>query len=142
MSEDKSRFKIRKGDIEIEYEGKSSEVTKRYKEAFEWIKTATVASPKPEPIGKPKKGKNEKEKKAKTGGPRTAVIAPAIDKLIEEGFLDDFKKTSQILEELRRKTVPVSHMARVSTALNRRVPAKLDRIKDDQGRWVYRKRQE
>jgi len=140
MSEDKSRFKIRKGDIEIEYEGKSSEVTERYKEAFEWITTATVAPPKPEPTRKLEKKDIEEKKEDKRGGVRTSVISPAIDELIKEGFFDDFKNSSEILKELRRKTVPVSSTQPVTMALNRRVPKKLDRIKDERGRWVYRKK--
>lgn len=61
MSEEKSHFRMKKGDIEIEYEGKSSEANARYKEAFEWIKAVTISPPKPpkEGLGKRK----EKEKK-------------------------------------------------------------------------------
>ena len=140
MSEDKSRFKIKKGDIEIEYEGKSAEVTVRYEEAFEWIKTVRVAPPIPEATERPEEKESEKKKEEKRGGPRTGVISPAIDELSEEGFLDDFKNATQVLEELRRKTVPVSTVMPVIMALNRRVPKKLDRIKDEQGRWVYRKK--
>lgn len=141
MSEDRSRFRIKKGDIEIEYEGKSSEVTARYKEAFEWIKTVAVTPPKPEPTKKPKKEKEPEEKEERRGGRRTGVISPAIDKLIKEGFFDDFRNSTEVLEELRRKTVPVSSVMPVIMSLNRRVPKKLDRIKDEQGRWVYRKKQ-
>lgn len=137
MSEDRSRFRIKKGDIEIEYEGKSSEVTTRYKEAFDWIKTVTISPPKPEA----KKKEPEKKKEEKRGGVRTAVISPAIDDLIKEGFFDDFKNSTEVLAELRRKTVPVSDVTPVVVALNRRVPKKLDRIKDEQERWVYRKKQ-
>jgi len=45
MSEERSRFRIKKGDIEIEYEGTSKEVADFRKEAFEWIKTATITPP-------------------------------------------------------------------------------------------------
>jgi hypothetical protein len=48
--------------------------------------------------------------------------------------------SSQVLEELRRKTVPVSDIDPVILALNRRVPKKLDRIKGKDERWVYRKK--
>ena len=137
MSEDRSRFRIKKGDVEIEYEGKSTDVSSRYKEAFEWIKTLTSTTPKP-PIREDKK---EKEPKKRRGGPRTGVISPAIDGLIKEGFFDDWKNSTQVLEELKRKTVPVSGLQPVITALNRKVPKKLERIKDEQGRWVYRKKQ-
>lgn len=141
MSEGKARFRIRKGEIEVEYEGSSNDVNSRYEEAFEWIKTVAVTPPILEPIEKPKKEKEpEKKKEERRGGPRTGVISPAIDKLIEEGFFNDFKNASEVLDELRRKTVPVSGIRPVIGALNRRVPKKLDRIKDEQGRWVYRKK--
>jgi len=39
MSELKSRFRIRKGEIEIEYEGPAKDVNERYKEAFNWLKS-------------------------------------------------------------------------------------------------------
>lgn len=141
MSEDRSRFRIKKGNIEIEYEGKPSEVNARYNEAFEWIKTVTVSPPKPEPTRKLKREELEKKKKGKRGGTRTDVVSPAIDELIKEGFLDDFKNSTQVLGELRRKTIPVSGVQPVIMALNRRVPKKLDRTKDKQGKWVYRKKQ-
>jgi len=130
LSEDKSRFRIRKGDIEIEYEGNSKEVALEFKNIFEWMKTI------PEKLPEPTKEKKPEKK----GGPRTGVIAPGVDTLIKEGFLDDFKNASEILDELRRKTVPVSDVNRVIMALNRRVPKTLDRIKDKEGRWVYRKK--
>lgn len=140
MSEDRSRFRIKKGDIEIEYEGKSTEVTTRYEEAFEWIKAVTITPSRERPSKEEKKAK-EKKAGEKRGGTRTGVIAPGIDKLIEEGFFDNFKNSTEVLGELRRKTVPVSHVTPVIVALNRRVSKKLDRIRDEQGRWVYRKRQ-
>jgi len=141
MSEYRYRFKIKKGDIEIEYEGNSSEVNSRYKEAFDWIKTVTISPPKPEPKKEEEPEKKKEEKKEeKRGGARTAVISPAIDELIKEGFLDDFKRDYQVLEELRRKTIPVSGIVPVQSALNRRVPKILDRIKDKEDKWVYRKK--
>lgn len=136
MSENRSHFRIKKGEIEIEYDGKSDEVTSKFSEIFDWIKTApTILPPSREPTFQ-EPGKE----KAKKGGPRTGVISPAIDDLIKEGFLSDFKNTSEVLEELRRKTVPVSDVTPVINALNRKVPKVLERIKDKEGRWVYRKK--
>jgi hypothetical protein len=140
MSEDKARFRIKKGEIEIEYEGKTPEVTARYKEAFGWMKSVTLPTPKPEPTKKPTKEEEPQKKEERRGGARTGVISPALDELVEEGFLDDFKDSSQILAELRRKTVPVSDARPVVSALTRRVPKKLDRIRDQKGKWVYRKK--
>ena len=140
MSEGRSHFKMKKGDIEIEFEGSSNEVSSKFSEVFEWLKTVPVVSPPSKPSEGIPPPPIEEQKPEKRGGPRTGVISPAIDELIKEGFLDDFKNATQVLEELRRKTVPVSDVGRVSTALNRRVPKTLDRIKDQQGKWVYRKK--
>lgn len=144
VSEERARFRVKKGEIEIEYEGKSSEVNARYEEAFDWIKTATTTPSQKRPQKEEKKVEKEPEKKKeeKRGGARTAVISPAIDELIKEGFLDDFKRDHQVLEELKRKTIPVSGINPVQNALNRRVPKILDRIKDKEGKWVYRKKTE
>jgi hypothetical protein len=138
MSENKSHFRIKKGDTEIEFEGTSSEVTSKFEEIIEWIKAtpSELAGKKPEKNGEPK-GQAKAEKR---GGARTSVISPAIDELAKDGFLSEFKTVSEVLEELRRKNVPVSDSRPVNLALNRRVPKTLDRIKDNQGRWVYRKK--
>lgn len=144
MSEGRASFRVKKGEIEIAYEGKMSEVNERYEEALEWIKSVTIISPKESKLKekkKVKKKKSESGKKTKRGGIRTHVISDAIDVLIKEGFVDDFKRDRQILEELRRKNVPVSDYKPVQNALNRRVPKTLDRIKDNNGKWVYRRKQ-
>jgi hypothetical protein len=67
MSEDKSRFRIKKGDTEIEFEGKSQDANARYKEAFDWVKSSVVVKPPPpSPDGKKKKtDKDKPSKKAK-----------------------------------------------------------------------------
>jgi len=76
---------MKKGDIEIEFEGKSAEVTARYQEAFEWIKTVVVPATEPRPPKEKEKVKEtEPEKKpTKRGGLRTAVVSREIDKLTE-----------------------------------------------------------
>jgi hypothetical protein len=142
--EERASFRIRKGDFEIEYEGKASEVNARYKDVMEWVQTEKIAPP-PEPkVASEPKRKRKKKKEItqpkKRGGQRPAVISPAIDKMIEDGFLDDFKRVSDVAEELRRLTIPVSGVIPVQVALNRRVPKILDRIKDTEGKWVYRKK--
>jgi hypothetical protein len=139
MSQERSHFKIKRGDIEIEYEGASSDVSSKFSEIFEWLKTAPVPTfpTKPEgvtPIPA------EEERQERRGGARSAVVSPAIDELVKEGFLDAFKNVNQVYDELKRKVIPVSSVDTVVNALNRRVPETLDRIKDDQGRWVYRKK--
>jgi len=133
--EEKSRFKLKKGDIEIEFEGAEKEVSSRYEEAFQWVKTAETTTPTTSQI-KP----SEQKKEDKRGGARSSVISPAIDKLIEEGRLDEFTKIPDVVEELKRRNVPGASDNAVQAALNRRVPEKLDRVKDTDGKWTYRRR--
>jgi len=77
--------------------------------------------------------------KPKRGGLRTSVVASAVDSLIEEDFFKEFKNSSQVLDELKRRNIP-SKLQSVNNALNRRVPKILERVKGEHGRWVYRKR--
>jgi hypothetical protein len=86
LSENKSRFKIRKGEIEIEFEGPAEEVSNKYKEAFDWVKSVF-----PQENLEPKKQKsavtkidNKEEKKKGTRGPE--IWAPAIESLIGDSF--------------------------------------------------------
>lgn len=136
MTEDKSRFRIKKGDIEIEYEGKSAEVTAKYEEAFKWIRE--VAPPKQLEKRKKVKEKKEKEKPERRGGLRRGALSREIDNLIEEGWLDDLKRVSEVHAELKRRAVSTSGQA-VSTALRRRVGKTLERKKDTEGKWTYHK---
>lgn len=133
MSEYRARFRIRKGDIEIEFEGESTEVNARYEKAFEWVK-ASPTSTQGQPEATSSKGEKKDEKR---GGSRSNVISRAIDSLIEEGWFDQFKKIPDVIEELKRRTVPGAYYEAVVGALNRRVPEKLDRIKDTDGKWTY-----
>jgi len=144
MSENRSRFRMKKGDIEIEYEGESAEVTARYQEAFEWIKTVAVPPPKPAPPKEKEKVKEkEPEKKPdKRGGLRTAVVSKEIDKLSEEGWLDDFKKVEEVRAELERRAVRGAYRRAVDTVLRRRVGKTLERVKDTDRKWVYRKKRD
>jgi len=133
MSEHIARFRIKKGDIEIEFEGDPSEVNARYEKAFEWVKASTTSTQSQlEAI--PSKGEKKEEKR---GGSRSNVISRAIDSLIEEGWFDGFKKIPEVIEELKRRTVPGAYYEAVVGALNRRVPEKLDRVKDTDGKWTY-----
>lgn len=136
MSEEKYRFRIKKGDIEIEYEGKSSEVNARYQEAFDWIKTVTI-SPPPKP---PKKEELEKKKeKEKRPVVRTKGVAAEVDKLIKEGWVDDYKSNAAVLKELERRAITGVYSQAVDSALRKRVGKTLERKKDEHGNWVYRR---
>ena len=138
MSEEKSRFRIKKGDIEIEYEGKSSEVNARYKEAFEWMKAVTISPPKPPPK-KEDIGKKDKKKKPAV---RTKGVTAEIDKLIEEGWMDDYKRNTEILKELERRAITGVYVQAIDAALRRRVGKTLERKKDEQENWGYRRMKE
>jgi hypothetical protein len=140
--EERARFRIRKGDFEIEYEGKASEVNARYKDVMTWLraeKTETQLAPRVDSGKVIKKAKETKQRK-KTGGQKSAVISPEVDKLIDGGFFEEFRRVSDVQKELKRLTVPVSSAMAVQMALNRRVPKLLDRIQDEEGKWVYRKK--
>ena len=141
MSESKSHFKIKKGDIEIEYSGMPNDVDSKYKEAFDWIKSATLttSAPTKEP---PKEGKKEPGKPGR-GGRRSPIVSNAIDRMISEGGLDKHKTTSEVLEELKTKAVPGVEINNVGEALKRKVAkGVLDRIKGASEEYSYIKKAE
>lgn len=139
MTEGKSRFKIKKGEVEIEYEGDSKEVETKYKEALIWISS----TPEAPSIVKSTKEAPKKEKVSRRGGRRSSVISPAIDKLMEEKWFSEFKKEKDVVKELNRRGVPGANERNIGEALKRRVQAgKLDRIRDKDGRWTYRTKSE
>ena len=146
MSEERSHFRIKKGEIEIEFAGESSEVAERYNEALEWIRTVseTPQRKKPEtkkiePIEEEQKMTEEPEKSAeKRGGRRSSVVSKEIDKMIEGDWFDEFRVPAEVKKELERLRIPASGSA-VRNALYRRVGKTLDRIKDPEKGWIYRK---
>lgn len=136
MPEVKSRFKIKNGEIEIEYEGLVKDVNERYKEALEWLKSIskTVEGKK---IKHEKEGEVEKEEKR--GGARKSLYSPKIDELISEGFfkLPDKKKRDDVMKALQEKGLPVTGKEKVIlNALKRRLGKTLKgtKIGDD---WVF-----
>jgi hypothetical protein len=88
MPEDTAHFRIKKGDVEIEYHGSSEEVSSRFDNVLEWVKTTPVTTAPKEPEKPPVPVKEEKVEKR--GGARTGVISPAVDELITEGFFNEF----------------------------------------------------
>jgi hypothetical protein len=117
MSEVKSRFKIKKGEIEIEYEGLAEDVNERYKEAFDWLKSF------PSEEGETRAGKMVIEEKRKgTRGPE--IWSPAIDTLIQDGFfkLPNKRTPKEVIKALADKALPVTGKdAQILTALKRKV---------------------
>jgi len=136
MSEEKSRFRIKKGDVEIEYQGTQAEVKARYEEALEWIKGERV-TPTESKGRKRKKGKTEKAKKQRSTG-----IPAEVDKLIDEGILDDYKRPTYVLKELEKKAVYGATIELVDGTLRKRVGKTIERKRDEKGNWVYRKMKE
>ncbi len=107
MSEAKSRFKIKKGEIEIEFEGTSKEVTDRYKEAFDWVKSLPSRE-KIDLIEKDAKTKSAgEEKKRGTRGPE--IWSPAIDGLINDNFfkLPQRRNQQDVMKALTDTALPV-----------------------------------
>ena len=136
MSEGRYRFRIKKGEVEIEYEGDSKEVDTKYNEAFIWIKSTSEIS---SIVKSTKEAPKEKKEGSVRGGRRSRVISPAIDTLIEEQWLNEFKKEEEVVAELTRRGIPGANEKNVGEALKRRVQAgKLDRIRDKDGKWTYR----
>jgi hypothetical protein len=141
MSDDKSHFILKKGDIEIEYEGEPEEVKSRFTEVFEWLKCVSTSTASPQ-IGQKREEKAnvpQDNKSGDRGGARSRVVSPEIDKLVSEGFLDNFKTVDEVLAELKRRTVVAGYDS-VNAGLTRRVPKTLDRIQNQEGKWVYRKK--
>ncbi len=134
MSNERSRFKIKKGETEIEYEGPSADVKERYKEAFEWVKTT---HPK---VSEGKKPDNKTiQHETKKGGARKALFAPKIDELIDRGFfkLPNKRKVPDVLNALMEKGLPISGKEQAALiALKRRLGKTIKGTKEE-GEWVF-----
>jgi hypothetical protein len=141
MAENKHYFRIKKGDVEIEYSGEPEEVNERYKEALEWVETSII-------VTSPSTTATSKERQKVTalgpgrGGARSPIVSKGLDKIIAEGFLDKAKKTSEVHAELERKAVPGVTPFNVSEALKRKArQGVLDRIKGAGREYSYIKKE-
>lgn len=101
LSEIKNRFRVRNGEMEIEYEGPLDEVNKRYDKALEWLTSqpAKEASPK-------KEVSSGKEKEDKRGGARKAIYPPEIEKLKEANFFKPKKSLDEVIKKFESMIVP------------------------------------
>lgn len=141
MSEDRSRFSIKNGDIEITYEGTSSDVNARYAEAFEWIKNAVLTEENGSRKARPKKRKKEEEETgSKKSEKHSEGVASGIDKLITEGWFETDRKNSDVLEELKRAGASGLYSEAIDTRLRSRLKTTLERHQDESGNWLYRKK--
>ncbi len=105
MSDAKSRFKVKNGEIEIEYEGQVKDVNERYKEALEWLKSIPQRQEGEKKGEKQRKGDAEDKKKG-TRGPE--IWSPAIDDLIQSGFfkLPNKRTNKDVIKALEDKALP------------------------------------
>lgn len=99
------------------------------------LRLSPISPPKP-PKKKEIEKKKEKEKKPVV---RTKGVAAEVDKLIEEGWVDDYKRSAVVLKELERRAITGVYIQAVDSALRKRVGKTLERKKDEQGNWVYRR---
>jgi len=101
LSEVKNRFRIKNGEIEIEYEGPLKEVNERYGDALKWL---TSQPTKTTPT---KKEETEKEKKEdKRGGARKAIYPPEIEKLKKVNFFKPKKSLDEVIKKFESLSVP------------------------------------
>jgi len=131
LTEVKSRFKIRSGEIEIEYEGPLKEVNERYESALKWL-TSQPRKESRKRGKKEKKKEEEEEKKDKRGGPRKPIYTPKIGELVEEGFFAKRKSLDDVIEGLIPKNVPTrgSRARRgILTNLRRRIARRDAKLK-------------
>lgn len=127
MAESKKHFRIRNGEIEIEYEGPLAEVNKRFDKAYDWATSQKIVT----------SGEKEKEKttdqgkvagqKDKRGGYHKPMYGEKIDELIEEGFFKKRKSLDEVVVGLVSKNVPTrGQNARnaILISLRRRIASK------------------
>lgn len=110
MSDAKNHFKIKNGDIEIEYEGPLAEVNKRFDKAYEWATTSPSKVTHKEKTEKEEQAEDvdaKKEKKDKRGGVRKPIFAPTIQRLIEEGFFKEKRSVDDVSTKFEEVGLPV-----------------------------------
>ena len=89
---------------------------------------------------KEKFGSAAKELEARwRASPRPPSISKTVDKATEDGWMSDFRKVSEVVDELKRRGVSGATYSVVGTTLRRRLSKTLERIRVN-GEWVYRKK--
>ena len=136
MSEIKSHFRIRRGEIEVEYDGPVEEVNRRYDEAFEWIKSNLKIEHTEDAAFREGKVSGDRKRTTTT----REIWSPAVDALIKEGFfkLPAKRNTSEVLKALGDKALPTQGKSHtISTTLARKVrKGNLKGTKGPDG-WVF-----
>jgi len=100
LSEVKGRFRIKNGEIEIEYEGPIKEVNQRFEKVLGWIMSRKEKMPEAGVT------EEKEKKKSKRGGRRKPIYAPKIRALIKEGFFKPKKSLDEVIEKLKTMNVP------------------------------------
>ena len=134
MSEGKSRFRIKNGEIEIEYEGPLKEVNERYKSAFEWL-----TSQERRKRGRVEKGE-EKKKEERRGGLRKPIYPEKIRGLIENGFFTPKKSLDDVIKALESKGMPTrGKRTSIRNALVRGIRKKDTKLKGtkENSNWYF-----
>ena len=129
-----SRFRIKKGSVEVEFEGPTNETLKRFDKIFEWTQKVKVE---PE-VEKEPEVKEVLERKRQKPVKRTGELKAIKERLLvlkNEGFFDDPKELGEIRKEMRIRgwyhTAPY-----IQTTLLRYEDLGIKRI-EEQGRYKY-----
>jgi len=100
LSEVKGRFRIKNGEIEIEYEGPIKEVNQRFEKVLGWI------MPRKEKMPEAGVTEEKEKKKSKRGGRRKPIYPPVIKRLMKEGFFKQKKSLDEVIKKLETMNVP------------------------------------
>jgi len=100
LSEARNRFRIRNGEIEVEYEGPLKEVNERYKSILDWVMSKNRKAR--------LKGEEEEEgkKKSKRGGVRKPIYPQEIAKLKKANFFKPKKSLDEVIKKFESIGVP------------------------------------
>jgi hypothetical protein len=104
LAESKNHFKIRNGDIEIEYEGPLTEVNKRFDETYKWVTSQKTKTPKKKE--KETDEAQEENKKDKRGGPRKGIYPQWVQKFKKDGFFKQKKSLDEVIKKFEDSGIP------------------------------------
>jgi len=136
LSEAKSRFRVKNGEVEIEYEGPLKEVNEHYKKALEWLVSGKTKGIK-KGEAKEKKGEVKRDKR---GGRRKPIYPKEIQKLKKEKFFDTKKTLDDVIKVLESKGAPTrGKKVAIRNALIRDTRKKDSKLKTTKegNTWVF-----
>lgn len=106
MAESKNHFRIRNGEIEIEYEGPLAEVNKRFDKAYDWATSQKIVTLKKKEKEKTTDDDQVAGKKDKRGGARKEIYPPWIQKMKGEDFFKQKKSLDDVIKRVADLGVP------------------------------------